>query len=224
MAKDWESTVQGLINKAERTHGTPESAAFLEKAMYLMAKYGIEDAQLRKKDGVIERATYEHMLIGSPYSFHKANLLATIANYLGGQAVSQTGSNYRKIWLFGFKDDIARIKMLYFSLLAQQHLEISVAMIPQGENAKAFRSAFFASYNSTIDNRLSAIYNKVQKEPGNAIAIRDREQDVKDAINEKFDLGVREDPRRISVSSNSGIQAGREAGSRADLGQTRVGQ
>lgn len=223
MAVDWTVTVQNLLNKAAGTKG-PESEAFYEKAMYLMTKYGIEDAQLRKRDGKIEKATYEIMLIGAPYTAHKADLLAIVANFLGGQIISKQGSNGSKLWLFGFKEDIARIKMLYFSLLAQLHLEITVAIIPQGENARRFREAFHFAFNQVVEKRFQDIQNRVKAEPGNSLVLRDIKKQVEDSINAMFEEVVPTNPRQITLSSSAGVAAGISAGQKADLGQTRLRQ
>lgn len=222
MAVDWTVTVQNLLNKAAGTTG-PESEAFYEKAMYLMTKYGIEDAQLRKRDGKIEKATYEVMLIGAPYTAHKADLLAVVASFLGGQIITKQGSNGSKLWLFGFKEDIARIKMLYFSLLAQLHLEITVAIIPQGENARRFREAFHFAFNKTVERRFEAIQNRIKGEPGNALVLRDIKKQVEDSINAMFE-DLEPIKRQITLSSSAGVAAGISAGQKADLGQQRLRQ
>lgn len=222
MAIDWNVTVQALMNKAARTDNPAEKDAYMTKALELMTKYGIEDAQLRMKNGKVEKADYEVMLIGAPYTQHKVELLGIVASFLGGQIVTKQGERSGKVWLFGFKDDIARIKMLYFSLLAQLHLELSVVLIPSGENTRQFREAFHYAFNVTIERRFKAIQKAINEEPGNKIAIYDRQSDVNAKINLLF-ANVSEVPgRQIGISSSAGVSAGVSAGSKADIGQRRV--
>jgi hypothetical protein len=222
MAIDWNVTVQALMNKAARTDNPAEKDAYMTKALELMTKYGIEDAQLRMKNGKVEKADYEVMLIGAPYTQHKVELLGVVANFLGGQIVTKQGHRSGKVWLFGFKDDIARIKMLYFSLLAQLHLELSVVLIPSGENTRQFREAFHYAFNVTIDRRFQAIQKAINNEPGNEIAIRDRKDDVDSFIETAFGEVVEKPGRQINASSSAGVNAGVSAGSKADIGQSRL--
>ncbi len=222
MPIDWRSKVEGLFAKANANGTTPEEAQSLqEKAMYLMNKFGIEDAELRLKNGKIEKPISETFFIGSPYSVRKADLLAVVATFLGAQAVARPGKTISKMFIVGFRDDIERIKVLYHSLLAQMHIDMFSLEIPKHENSRAYRNAFIVGFIGTIHQRMDAIQNRIKAEPGTDIVLFDRKDKIDAAVNEMFEIAGKKE-QSISISSSAGLNAGVNAGQRADIGQSRL--
>lgn len=222
MSLDWRSKVEALFAKANATGTTPEeSKSFSEKAMYLMNKYGIEEAELRMKDGKPEKPISETFLIGNPYSLRKADLLGLVAHFLGCQGVARTGNSINRMYIVGFKDDIERVKVLYHSLLAQMHIDMYALQVPKTENARAYRNAFMIGFITEIQWRMDVISRRIKTEPGTDLVLFDRRSKVDEAVTSMFDVsGTVEN--KLSISSREGLTAGRTAGQRADLGQSRL--
>lgn len=222
MPIDWRSKVEGLFAKANAQGATKEeSEALLEKAMYLMQKYGIEEAELRIREGKIEKPTMETFFIGSPYSTRKADLLGIVAHFLGCQAIVKSERSIKRMFIVGFHEDIERVKVLYHSLLAQMNIDMLSVRIPQGEDTRAYRNAFIVGFISAVQHRMDAITNKIKAEPGTDLVLFDRQKRVDDVMNDLFNIAG---PKKteISISSRAGLTAGASAGQRADIGQPKI--
>ena len=218
---DWRNKIEGLFAKSMAAGTTPEERdALQDKAIYLMTKYGVEEATLRKKDGSIEKPIIVKMSIGNPYAMRKAQLLGSIAHFLGGKAVGSGYAGSVVINLLGFSEDIERIKILYSSLTAQLHMDLYSLKIPQSENAKAYRNAFMVGFGVTVTNRLEKIYNSVSAIPGTDIVLRDRKDVIEDLSKEAFPNLKK--ANAIQLSSQQGWDAGVTSGNKADLGQDRL--
>ncbi len=222
MPIDWRSKVEGLFAKANAGGATEEeSKSLIEKAMYLMQKYGIEDAQLRIREGKLEKPTMEIFFIGSPYSTRKADLLGIVAHFLGCQAVAKSERSIKRMFIVGFREDIERTKILYHSLLAQMHIDMTAVRVPAGEDTRAYRNAFIVGFVTSVQRRMDAITNRIKAEPGTDLVLFDRQKHVDDTMNEMFTISG---PKKteISISSRAGLLEGASAGQRADIGQSKI--
>lgn len=215
---NWRSKVEALLNKAQARGTTQQEAeALQEKAAYLMAKYGIEDAIARDKEHKNEKPKVEKFQAFPPYSQRKINLLNFIANTLGGRVVVKNDT----MWVFAYEQDLERIKVLYFSLLAQMHIELSSIRVPASVHAKSYRNSWLVGFNDSVNERIQRAYRKAKNEkPGSALAILDRTKNVEARMHEQFpDLIKRH--VRTNLTSMDGYSEGVAAGQRADIGRAR---
>lgn len=221
---DWRSKIEAMLNKASAVGVTPEEAeAFIEKASYLAAKYGIQDAQARQHNGKTEQPIYEEFRLFPPYMGRKCDLLGAIAHYMGGGFVrNKSLSASSLVWVFAYPDDIERIKMLYHSLLAQMHIELASTTIPRGEHGKSFKNSWLIGFVRGVMDSLERAKRRAMNEtPGSDLILKKDFDKVLSAIEDKFGQ-LRELPNTAEITSDSGYTAGHRAGLSADIGQGRL--
>jgi len=140
--------------------------------------------------------------------------------------------NYRIVYLTGFSKDIESTTLLYTSLLIQAKGEIKRANIPSWENKATWVSHFFVGFSAVVRQRLQKTRNDdVTKMRAEASlegvdllpVIVERAKRVEYAYEEVWSGKLGKSRSSYIRSSTSGYSAGREAGSRSDVGQTRIG-
>jgi hypothetical protein len=225
-------TVRKLLAKAERTDNEAEATAYNEKAAALIAKYGL-DAALASLAPDQPRPTVGNRKVNIPgsYGVDKAGLLNGVAKALRVEAIMIQQTKGRKkdrmvvVHLFGFEADLDRVELLFTSLLVQASFGLAASAPAYGESPAAYNRSWLAGFRSTVSARLRAAEARAQADaqtdsgPSVALVLHDRTKEVAVAVNEAY-------PRVTTSSrklSGSGGAAGRAAGERADLGQTRVG-
>jgi len=126
--------------------------------------------------------------------------------------------------VFGFSSDLDLIEMLYTSLLVQALRALAQAEIPSRENARTFRTSWWAGYTSRIITRLRGSQQRAEAEaaktPGTALVLADRSLQVKAAFRAEF-------PKTRTTSSSrtrsrAGYSQGHDAGGRADIGGSKL--
>lgn len=220
---DWRTKIEALLNKAQSTNSKHEAEALRERAEYLMQKFGIEDAVARSKEPIKEKPIMKEFHLGQPYPARKSELLRMIAKCLGGSVVINGKAVGGIVWVFAFKEDVARIEMLYASLLAQMHIEMHMTPVPSHVNGKTFRNSWILGFISGVDERLKRAMRKANQEvPGSDLVLVNRKKEVESARDGQFPALVF---RRVATQnvSQQAFGAGREAGQRADIGQRRMG-
>lgn len=216
--------VRNLLAKAEATEFPAEAELAMENALALMAKHGIKDAHLRAQDTEAE-PIHEQMSITNPRASNKANLLNTIAKNLNCDMVhtSAKGTYVGTAHLFGFPDDIERVKFLYTSLLLQFQRALKQVEIPSWESPKSFRHGWAVGFINEISRRMRTARAVSEDEattadPTTALVLADQSAAVQAKVLEEFPT-----TRNFrSSGSAAGARAGHTAGARADIGHKRV--
>lgn len=223
------NTIRNLLAKAEDAGVTPEEAMALnEKATELVAKYGIDMALLemarpeREREGVV----IEKVTLMEPHANDKMTLFNNISWPCRVRVIKL---NDTTIEIFGFATDIARVKLLYESLVIQMTSGMIVARSKAGTNgiteAKLFATSFNVGFIQAVHARVYAAEqrarNEARKTAGNEIALVSREDEVARRVSEMYpDLHT---TKAKTVRANpAAVAAGMLAGDQADLGGTRL--
>lgn len=137
------------------------------------------------------------------------------------------GKNGREaMGLIGFDSDMDNVATMFASIMLQ--LQTDMERSPVIGPARSFRVSFAHGYVRRVGYRLNEAYNRdmsatVVSTPGSALVLRDQSQMVTDKFEQMFPR-----LRSITITDSSrnnyaGMRAGDEAGCRADLGGTRIG-
>lgn len=228
-----------LLAKAESTNHPAEAEALTAKATELMMKWAISDAMLaghrgadEAKDEVVQvvinlEGTYwqAHLAlasaVGSAFDFKRVRLHAT-DRYEDGKRIK---IHERLAWV-GFKSDIEKAQLLYASLL----LQAGSAVKTYGREHKAYlsslggmdkyiaRRSFLFGFAERVGHRLVEMRRtSVEETPGAGLVLVDRQRQVSDRFGEMYPRLGRARASQLSGNMN-GSRAGRDAGSRANLG------
>jgi hypothetical protein len=224
--------IRKLLARAERA-GTPEEAqACTDKAVELMARYGIDAALLAESGEVADEIGATRIEVSDPYSAGKARLLGWTATALRCRAVLHQagGGRVSAVTVFGFASDRERVEVLFTSLLLQAANEL-VRVRPERlhESVAAYRRSWLYGFAVEVHRRLVAAEEKAEQNvteeqatgaPGAALVLASRTDKVDQAYAQAFPgLGR----GRRATLSGSGFGNGAQAGRRADLGAKRVG-
>ncbi|UJD21012.1 hypothetical protein SEA_HARRYHOUDINI_84 [Mycobacterium phage HarryHoudini] len=187
-----QSRVAKLLRQAEDVTGTPEEAVFQAKAFELMAKYGIEMAQVEATkagldmtempDAIQWRAT-----VSGKYVAQQALLLHGIARALHCKTVYTNvgGTKDQLVYVFGMERHIDRVKFLW-EILRPQMLRLVEEVRPEtmhhrtkydwrtgtyktvsgAGQVKSYRRAWIAGFAQTIGERVRAEESKAVESAG----------------------------------------------------------
>jgi hypothetical protein len=222
--------IRALLAKAEDPAATPaEAEAFFAKAAELMAKYGVEQAMLADSDPNADRPGDRVITVEGSYSTDRLYLLGYLADALRCSTIKKrTGRGRTEVHIFGYESDLDRVEMLFTSLLLQMFNGMRQGRPAPGESLVTYRKAWAAGFILRIDERLREIEARAQQEAPAAASGRSTElvlADRKAVVEARFAAAYPNavTPKGSSRRRGSGLNAGREAADRADLGQTRVG-
>lgn len=226
--------VRKLLAKAEADGVTPQEAeALTGKAAELMAKYGIEQAQLGGKDTTAAFTPANKIIdIDNPWANVRATLLNGIAQAMRCRCI-QLGNGGRpgvRVHVFGSKADIERAEMLYTSLLLQMASALRYADRPAYvRSTRAWSRSFLLGYTSAVCARVRAAEGSARETAkrqdaasgtkSTELVLVSREAQIKAAVHEVYPRVV----SRRSTYSGGGYGEGRRQGERANLGGTGVG-
>jgi len=218
--------VRKLLARAEHP-ATPaaEAQACSTKAATLMSRHVIDQAMVDAKRP--ERPTPEtrEIVVDAPYALPKAVLLSSVARAfrvcvaVGGDSAA----GGRRCTVVGFPADLRMADVLFTSLLLQATTAALAATPPVGSGVRAFRRAFLFGFAATVGARLREVRQETEQEassatPGAELVLADRYVRVQSAFTEQFPH-LR--TMNATVSSGTGMSAGRAAGARADLSLTQ---
>lgn len=216
--------VRALLAKAEATEFPAEAEELTAKAIELMSKHGIDAAHLRAQDSSAE-PIHDQVAITNPRAKARAHLLNTVAEGMGCKMLlahpkrSMAGTAH----LFGFPDDIERVKLMYTSLLMQLESALKRVEVPMSEQYTAYRNSWAMGYIARIQDRMKAAKKTSSAEASGpdgsfALMLADQSRAVTARMREEFPNHGQTRTR----SSSAGLGAGYTAGGRADIGNTRV--
>ncbi|GGD23272.1 DUF2786 domain-containing protein [Nocardioides daphniae] len=226
--------VRKLLAKAEDPAATPaEAEIYTAKAAQLIADHGIDVALLAADDPGSDRVADRVVHMDAPYAREKAQLLSTVAVGLRCRAVLRTRAPFdapreHSVHLFGHESDLERADLLFTSLLLQSTGRLGRTPVPHGEHQAAFRRSWLAGFRISIAERLRRSEEEAERRAearsaptgrSTSLVLADRSREVDHAVAEQYPQ-LR--TARPSSLSGSGMQAGYEAGARADLGGARL--
>ncbi|GGM20252.1 MULTISPECIES: DUF2786 domain-containing protein [Micromonospora] len=217
------SKIRKLLAKAEDPACTAaESAAFTAKATELIARYGVDQALLAARDPGVDPVGDRVVDVPAPYARDKAGLLAAVADPLRCRCVRRRDGAGYQLHLFGFASDLARVDLLFTSLLVQAAHGLAGAIVPAGEQPAAFRRSWLAGFAQVIGERLrqaeAGAATRIDG-PSYALVLADRSDRVQRRVAEVYPRLRTAPPRRLV---GRGFGSGVEAGHRADLGGTAI--
>lgn len=220
--------IRKVLALAERASTPEEAETATRKAEILMAKYGIDRAQLAHSDPGTDPMTWQTITIPAPFALAKAVLIDAICRAYTVQAIrlssATPGDAGCRIEMVGHRSDLERVDILLTALLLQVATGINRNVPASGGRAAAYRRSYIIGFANEVARRLREADRRARQESdaagttGTDVVLADRNARVRDAFTDKY-------PRtRTAVvrSSGSGYGAGREAGARADLGGARV--
>ena len=230
MGADKLDTIRKLLAKAEGAATAAEAQAYTAKAVELMARHGVDEALLGAAEPGRDEIGATRVPVEDPYSAGKARLLGWVASALGCRSVlhGAWAGKVAAVTVFGHASDRHRVEVLHTSLLLQATTQLVRLRPPDpGESVAAYRRSWLHGFAVEVHRRLSdaeraAAATAEHPVPGTSVALvlADRHERVQRAYAEAFPALGRS---RRSVLSGSGFGAGSHAGSRADLGRSRVG-
>lgn len=225
--------IRKILAKAEHPSCPPHEADALNAmAATLIAKYGIDMALLAERMPESRRIVGDRVIVvEAPYARDKCHLLAQVASALRCRCVQREtpdpfGRSRWSLHLFGHEADLARVELLYTSLLVQTAIGLArdAGTAPRGEDLRAFRRSWLAGFAQAIGQRLReaevAAETSAENEGGRSVALvlRDRSAEVDEAVRQHY-------PRLASARrrhlSGSGFRQGRASGAQADLSMRR---
>lgn len=230
------SKVRALLRKAENDGATEDEArAFLNKALELMAKYGIERAMLDDLDEST-RPTDKLVDVHPPYAKEVRRLFGRIAWEMRCQVVYLDGKdNMRRIHLFGYETDIQATEVLFASLRLQMLAGANRAdrlYRPVGEDARAYKRSWMLGFIREVSKRIGAAQHSAssvaeenvtaQGAEANgrsvALVLADRSAVVEARLNERYPKLGKVRPTKFK---GSGYWQGVADGRRADIGREK---
>ncbi|MFB7651457.1 MULTISPECIES: DUF2786 domain-containing protein [unclassified Streptomyces] len=225
------ATIQALLAKAEHP-ATPEAEAenARDRAMEMMAKYGVDEALLSdgqpSRDGITDR----YVDLPNPWAMSRVRLMCFIADAVGCKAVHmgvQGAGGVRRVHLIGYESDVQRVEILYTSLVLQMLGGLGAQVIPFGvRSARAWRNSWQLGFIERVTDRLEAIEQAARAAASGEtsatgrsgeLVLADRAAMVESAFRQEH---PRTRTRGGSYSGN-GYGDGAAAGDRADIGGTR---
>lgn len=224
--------VRGLLNKAFDPAATDEEKVSYEnKANALIASHGIDMAKLKdpaQKDELVSRDFW----IDGEYALDRRVLFYSIGLSFrcSNQLFNRRPGNRYKLRLHGFQSDIERTEFLYDILQLQALSEMRKAEMPYYvRNRVSFNKNWLSGFISAVCLRLNAAEKEaiVRREAeegstGTELVLADRKAQVQAYLTKQLDgkkLRTINRPKR----GYDGREEGREAGKRASLNETQLG-
>lgn len=232
--------IQGLLaiandERADEAHREHAMA----KAMEMMAAHGVSEMMLGiHRDASEDKIITRTIPISGAYSYEQMNLAGQIGYALNCR------HNYRhwrdvvsSVTIVGYQSDVERVEVLYTSLLLQalngmKH-ERPYSYATASET-RLYRKSWLRGFAARVHNRLvvaeQAARSKYDHEhastgdsaPGTALVFQGRSAQVGAFYDAEFsDLKTARPKRQIDPDA---VRAGAKAGSRADIGGTRLGE
>ncbi|WP_369186502.1 DUF2786 domain-containing protein [Streptomyces sp. R08] len=221
--------IRALLAKAEDPATTPEEAqSYFGKAAELMAKYGIERAMLAATDPNADRPGDRVIKVEGTYTTDRLYLLGYVATALHCVSIKKKVSRgITEVHLFGYESDLDRVELLFTSLLLQMFNGMRHGRPGPGESTVTYRKAWAGGFILRIDERLREIEARAQREAPATDTGRSTElvvADRKAVVEARFAAAYPDaiDPTGSTRRRGRGLDDGRDAANRADLGQTRM--
>jgi hypothetical protein len=161
----------------------------------------------------------------APYAGEKSLLAYWLADAMRCKGIllgKEWRADAERVHIFGFTSDLERVELLYTSLLLQMATGLAKSPVPRGQSARAYRRSWQLGFRQEVTGRVKAAEQRAAREaapvPGRStdLVLLDRGDRVRQVFAEAYPQTT----RGRSSYSGSGYKSGREAGSRANIGQS----
>ncbi len=226
--------IAALLRQAEGTDNAHEAEAFMAAAQRLATATSIDLAVARAHSAVrtgAQAPTQRTITIGEPGTRGLrtyVQLFAVIAS--ANDVRCDVASNSAYVYAYGFAEDIDASHALYASLVVQM-VRSCDAYLSTGEHRPTptitARLNFQLAFGARVGQRLSQAREEVQRAatespnsaPGTAVALRNKEIELRDHYRQESKARGRWTAARASAGYSSGARrAGDRAGRNARLG------
>lgn len=245
--------VAKLLRQAEDVTGTPEEQVFQAKAFELMAKYGLDIANIEAhKEGLdvsqLPDAIKWTASIDGKYAYQQLLLLHNIAGSLHCKTVYTTiydasgGTKRYALHVFGVPRHVERVEMLW-NILRPQMLRLVEVVRPNkirpvrrydyksGEyretdgrgQVKAFRRAWIAGFSSSVGDRIREQEQKIISSAGGGALVLYQDDSKRAEIAMKDAFPRTGRGRRSSGYNTEGYSRGRQDGRQAAFNHSIAG-
>lgn len=229
--KQLREKVAKLLRQAEDQRGTPEGAIFEAKAFELMAKYGVEAAQL--EDHARNQAIRKDVNFTGAYTELQFRLLSNIADTLHCVPIHLKEYNKRSVAqsvIFGLPHHIERAYMLY-SILNPQMItgaqRFGDTVGGSAADTRRAKKSWMIGFIESIRARLAEIEKQYESDyarghkSGSLVLVEDVDAAMNKAY-EDFPFLSKSKQRSPTTIDPFGFQDGITQGKNMDLGQTRM--
>lgn len=213
--------INALLAKAESTTYPEEAKSFFAKANQLMIEYSVNAHQLRSKNQSEKPIQVNFEYARSHYLSAGKKAVIVIAARACGVAIilrpDLKGNEGHKlsIWctLIGFKDDIDITQSLFLSLMIQAQGSMTVT-------AYVEKTGYLMGFAFAVKERFNQMQRQSSEVSSTAIVLRSRDNEVMDAMHGFFPHLAKS--KSMRNTNATGMKAGREAGSQADIGLKKI--
>jgi hypothetical protein len=228
--------IAALLRQAEGTDNNHEAEAFMAAAQRLATATSIDLAVARShsaKRSAAQAPTQRTITIGEAGTKGLRTYVQLFAVIAAANDVRcDVASNSAFVYAYGFAEDIDATHALYASLVVQM-VRASDVYIGSGAHRPTptitARLNFQLAFGARVGQRLAQARDEVQRDakkdkvtaPGTAIALRDKELELKDHYrSESKARGTWQASRASAGYSSDARRAGDRAGKRARLGNS----
>lgn len=214
-----ERRVRALLTQAADQDGTPEGDAFQARAFELMARYGVDQAQLGDND--TDEMTKRTINLTGSYSHQQLNLAGTIGHALHCQVYGRgTGRKADSFTVYGRARHIERVVML-FSILNPQ-MATGAENLPKapGVARTVQKRSWMDGFRIGVERRLRTAEKEATEAGGQAVAVLDDYAAAKAFAQQE--AGKVRQLRSRATRDHRAMSAGIAAAGDMDLGQERI--
>lgn len=218
-ANGWLQRLRNLLAKAESPGVTSEEAkALREKALSLAAKFEIDEAELWAKSETKAKLKILTRTFKLARPFRQHGAIANAIYKFCSCELRLVGD--REIYATGYENDLERAAVLHASILLQAANELAKCTIPENEVRRTYLRHWYQGFANKLSMRLHELKRQAVRESsdstGTEVALRDKSQLVKEAVDQRFGTGK---SRKSSLHRySSGKSAGYAAAQKVDLG------
>ena len=214
-----EAKIRKLLNQANDREGTPEGKAFLNRAMELMAQYGVSQNDVKQDVPYTNMGVTTIDLSETKYAKQQFYLIGCISKSLNCYTIGH--KEYKKtpdkITVYGREIDRERVVML-FSVASPAMLSSAIRAVPNGsDRVRLCRLSHMIGYAEAIYSSLSSNESETRFNAGDTKEIMLADYlNAKRFAEESFQGRLRSSTG--SRISNSDYSAGYKSGKQFDAG------
>jgi len=227
----WTDTINALLaNAADPRHSLEAQQAYAAKAAALMTKFGITDAQLHaaRTTGTVadEEADLWAYAVANTHGLGqaRADVIQRVALAMGCKTASQANRPPHPVVvaIVGTPADLDALRTLA-PLIARQAELATMAAAAAGRRDTLYLQSFLHGYGTAVADRITARRRDFISETSGAELVLANRARIIEAHLDQLLGAYLGGARRTERIDSAGAAAGRNAGHRADLGDTQVG-
>lgn len=208
----------------------------LARATELITAHQLDRAMFDRAADITEEIISQSFTFEGSYTKEKSRLLGWLAEALGMKSVIwHKGKKADRALVYGFASDVELLDMLYTSLLLQQVTGLRKAKPPRylvRNEVAAWRRDWLTAFSTAVSHRVQEAHSRAAQtydrehagsgQPGAELVLSDRSDQVAQVFEEEHPGLKKFKPRQLRHVD--ALRDGRDAGQRADIGLTKVGE